>query len=178
MKKYINKKQIHLSLSPSKVIEKIKSKFTIKDDDVKQSIIEEAVANVSSSLFVASFTLAAGGGIAIFAHPVAGTIIFAVSIVYSSYMKIYAGKYYQKKIKKNKIYNINNNNLEESLINLFKNWQIETKSKIPYIRSKTSNYALVKIHSKIQPLENKNINNFHLKGKSNKIMLDPLPQNQ
>ena len=167
MTKIVKTKKIIVSLDPSSVIKKIKSKFTISDDDVKQSIIEESAGSLSSSAIVAVFALATGGGIAVFAHPIVGTIIFTISIIYGSYIKVYAGKFYQKKIKKNKIHVVDETNLEEALLNLFKKHSAETNKIIPYIRSKTSNYTLVKI----KPDNNVNLSP---KNKSNKIILKSL----
>ena len=168
MTKIVKTKKIIVSLDPSSVIKKIKSKFTISDDDVKQSIIEESAGSLSSSAIVAVFALATGGGIAVFAHPIVGTIIFTISIIYGSYIKVYAGKFYQKKIKKNKIHVVDNEkNVEEALLNLFKKYNSTTNKTIPYIRSKTSNYTLVKI----KPDNNVNLSP---KNKSNKIILESL----
>ena len=114
----------------------IKSKFYIIDDDVKREMIEETAGNLSSTAIIGVFALA-GGGIAIFAHPLAGSIIMVISIFYGSCAKVYAGKYYKQKIK-----NINNKSVEVQLLEALND---SNKNLIPYIRTNTSKYAFIRI---------------------------------
>ena len=145
-------KKIFSNMEPEKCITLIKSKFNIIDDDVKREMIQETAGNLSSNLIVGVFALA-GGGIAVFAHPVAGCIIMVISIFYGSCIKVYAGRYYEKK-KKIK----NNKSIEEQLLEALNN---SDKTLIPYIRTETSKYGFVKIGK-------------DSKGNLNKLKLPPL----
>ena len=99
-------------------------------------MIEETVGNLSSTAIVGVFAFV-GGGIAIFAHPIAGSIIMVISIFYGSCAKVYAGRYYKQKIT-----NINNKSVEVQLLEALND---SNKNLIPYIRTNTSKYAFIRI---------------------------------
>ena len=138
--------KVFSNMEPEKCITLIKSKFNIIDDEIKREMIQETAGNLSSSLIVGVFALA-GGGIAVFAHPVAGCVIMVISIFYGSCIKVYAGRYYEKK-KKNK----NNRSIEEQLLEALNN---SDKTLIPYVRTETSKYGFVKIGNDSKGILNK-----------------------
>ena len=77
------------------VFKKIKS--IANDKEFKQNFVEEIIGNFSSSSFIAFFSIL-GGGIAVFAHPVVGTIILIMSIAYGSFLKVFFWEILQAKI--------------------------------------------------------------------------------
>lgn len=129
-------KKYYINLAPEKCFQLFKSKFKIIDDDVKKEMIEETAGNLSATAIVGVLTLA-GGGIAIFAHPIVGCIIMAISIFYGSCIKVFAGRFYDRKIKYKK-----NKSIEEQLLEALKNKNIPI---IPYIRTETSKYGFIKL---------------------------------
>lgn len=131
-------KKYYINLTPEKCFQLFKSKFKIIDDDVKKEMIEETAGNLSASAIVGVLTLA-GGGIAIFAHPIVGCIIIAISIFYGSCIKVFAGRFYDRKIKYKK-----NKSIEEQLLEALKN---KNTPIIPYIRTETSKYGFIKLLS-------------------------------
>ncbi|MDA9216368.1 hypothetical protein N9O88_00925 [bacterium] len=131
-------KKYYANLAPEKCFQLFKSKFKIIDDDVKKEMIEETAGNLSASAIVGVLTLA-GGGIAIFAHPIVGCIIIAISIFYGSCIKVFAGRFYDRKIKYKK-----NKSIEEQLLEALKN---KNTPIIPYIRTETSKYGFIKLLS-------------------------------
>lgn len=139
--------KFHLNISPGELIKKLRTKCTIVDDNAKQNMIEEVVANLSSlgitAGAVAVLTLAAkSGGFAIFAHPVVGTIVVVISIIGSSCLKSYVGNMYSSyKQKKNKVYAIDSENFEENLLNILKKMSIQSNKIIPKI-TKNNNFTL------------------------------------
>ena len=130
-----NKKFFSL-LHYKKISEKFKCKKKIFDADVYQSIIEDITGNLSSSIFIGIFT-AAGGSVALFAHPIVGTSILFFSIVYGSVIKVFAGKYYRKRCK------IKNDFSCKELSELIKS----KKKIITFMKTDTSEYAFVRISS-------------------------------
>lgn len=131
-------KKYYSNLAPEKCYQIFKSKFNIIDDEVKREMIEETVGNLSASAIVGVFALA-GGSIAIFAHPIAGCIIMSISILYGSCVKVFAGRYYDRKNKYKK-----NKSIEEQLLEALKGKNIPI---IPYIRTETSKYGFIKLSS-------------------------------
>ena len=127
-------KKYYANLAPEKCFQLFKSKFNIIDEDVKREMIEETAGNLSASAIVGVFALA-GGSIAIFAHPIAGCIIMSISILYGSCVKVFAGRYYDKKNKYKK-----NKSIEQQLLEALKSKNIPI---IPYIRTETSKYGLI-----------------------------------
>lgn len=132
-------KKYYANLAPEKCFQLFKSKFNIMDDEVKREIIQETAGNLSASAIVGVFALA-GGGIAIFAHPVAGCIIMSISILYGSCVKVFAGRYYDSRRNKYK----KNISIEEQLLEVLKSKNIPI---IPYIRTETSKYGFIKLSS-------------------------------
>ena len=152
----ICREKYYSNLAPEKCYQLFKSKFNIIDDEVKREMIEETVGNLSASAVVGVFALA-GGSIAIFAHPIAGCIIMSISILYGSCVKVFAGRYYDRKNKYKK-----NKSIEEQLLEALKGKNIPI---IPYIRTETSKYGFIKLSSpKASDL-------------LNKIELPPSPKN-
>lgn len=131
-------KKYYANLAPEKCFQLFKSKFNLIDDDVKREMIEESAGNLSASAIVGIFALA-GGSIAIFAHPVAGCIIMSISILYGSCVKVFAGRYYDRKNKYKK-----NKSIEEQLLEALKSKNIPI---IPYVRTETSKYGFIKLSS-------------------------------
>ena len=165
---------LHYADILQKIKKKLKFKFTKKnkifDVDVKQSIIEEVAGNLSSSVFIGFFAVV-GGGVALFAHPIVGTIILFFSIVHGSVIKVFAGKCYRKKMLiKN---HDNKDNINKELISLLK----ANKHNIPCIRTDTSNYTFVRV---LSPIAKNTISRFSPTNKSFKRhgLLSPIKSNQ
>ena len=128
------------------VIKKIKS--IANDKEFKQNFIEEIICNFSSSSFIAFFSIL-GGGIAVFAHPVVGTIILIMSIAYGSFLKVCFGKYYRKKYNNRKVSpdgESKRTNLEKGILDVFKKWG--TSSSMKYIKTSSARYGFIRLTSR------------------------------
>lgn len=162
---------LHYAAILQKIKKKLKFKFKfikknkIFNVDVNESIIEEVVGNLSSGAFIGFFAVV-GGSVALFAHPVVGTIILFFSIVYGSVVKVFAGKCYRKK------YAVKDD-INKELVSLLKT----KKHSIPCIRTDTSKYTFVRV---LSPLANKTIAMFSPTNKSLKRygVLPPIKSNK
>lgn len=159
----------------SKIFKTIKKKFQkiiiinrfkkikIFNQDTNQEIIEEIAGTISSGAFIGLFALI-GGGIALFAHPVVGTIILFFSIVYGSVVKVFAGKCYRKNVK---VLPAPEDDPNKAIINLLKT----NKHNIPCIRTDTSKYSFVRV---LSPLGTKRILSPSQMGAKRYGLLSPL----
>lgn len=129
------------------VFKKIKSMAS--DKEFKQEFIEEIIGNFSSTSFIAFFSIL-GGGIAVFAHPVVGTIILIMSIAYGSFLKVFFGKYYRRNYINNRKVGHNSEsertNLEKGILDVFKKWG--TSSSMKYIKTNSARYGFVRLASR------------------------------
>ena len=121
----------------------------LNDEEFRQSVVEDLIGEVSSSGFVAFFSIV-GGGIAITVHPVAGSIILIMSIVYGSFVKVFCGRYYkQKRLRKQTSpeRSSTQKKIEDGILNVFKKWG--TSSSMKYFRTNTGKYGFIRIASKL-----------------------------
>ena len=129
------------------VFKKIKS--IANDKEFKQNFVEEIIGNFSSSSFIAFFSIL-GGGIAVFAHPVVGTIILIMSIAYGSFLKVFFGKYYRQKYNNNRKVSPDGEskrtNLEKGILDVFKKWG--TSSSMKYIKTSSARYGFIRLTSR------------------------------
>ena len=121
----------------------------LNDEEFRQSVVEELIGEFSSSGFVAFFSIV-GGGIAITIHPVAGSIILIMSIMYGSFVKVFCGRYYKQKRLRKKTSperSSTQKKIEDGILNVFKKWG--TSSSMKYFRTNTGKYGFVKLASRI-----------------------------
>lgn len=121
----------------------------LNDEEFRQSVVEDLIGEVSSSGFVAFFSIV-GGGIAITVHPVAGSIILIMSIVYGSFVKVFCGRYYKQKRLHKKISperSSTQKKIEDGILNVFKKWG--TSSSMKYFRTNTGKYGFIRLASKL-----------------------------
>lgn len=121
----------------------------LNDEEFRQSVVEELIGEFSSSGFVAFFSIV-GGGIAVTVHPVAGSIILIMSIVYGSFVKVFCGRYYKQKRLRKKTSperSSTQKKIEDGILNVFKKWG--TSSSMKYFRTNTGKYGFVKLASRI-----------------------------
>lgn len=121
----------------------------LNDEEFRQSVVEELIGEFSSSGFVAFFSIV-GGGIAVTIHPVAGSIVLIMSIVYGSFVKVFCGRYYKQKRLRKKTSperSSTQKKIEDGILNVFKKWG--TSSSMKYFRTNTGKYGFVKLASRI-----------------------------
>tara|TARA_A100001011_G_scaffold80696_1_gene83809 strand:- start:4966 stop:5469 length:504 start_codon:yes stop_codon:yes gene_type:complete len=135
---------------PKQQVAVLISKFLEKlnDKEFKQTFLEECVDNLTSNGVIAFFTLV-GGGIAITSHPVVGSVILIISIACGSFLKVYFGNYYKQKCARKIIpqseSHLNEINLEEGILNVFKKWG--SSRSVKYFRTNTAKYGVVRLLS-------------------------------
>lgn len=121
----------------------------LNDEEFRQSVVEELIGEFSSSGFVAFFSIV-GGGIAVTIHPVAGSIVLIMSIVYGSFVKVFCGRYYKQKRLRKKTWperSSTQKKIEDGILNVFKKWG--TSSSMKYFRTNTGKYGFIRLASKI-----------------------------
>lgn len=121
----------------------------LNDEEFRQSVVEELIGEFSSSGFVAFFSIV-GGGIAITIHPVAGSIILIMSIMYGSFVKVFCGRYYKQKRLRKKTSperSSTQKKIEDGILNVFKKWG--TSSSMKYLRTNTGKYGFIRVASKL-----------------------------
>tara|TARA_Y100000389_G_C17461956_1_gene522435 strand:- start:3191 stop:3718 length:528 start_codon:yes stop_codon:yes gene_type:complete len=121
----------------------------LNDEEFKQNVVEEIIGEFSSTGFIVFFSIV-GGGIAVTIHPVAGSIILIMSIVYGSFVKVFCGRYYREKRSRKKIQVeriSTQKKIEDGILNVFKKWG--SNSSMKYFRTNTAKYGFIRLTSRI-----------------------------